>query len=429
MQLNIRLQVFYKCLNAGVNNPEGDPKVTKYLYASLGIIIAATTASIPAHAYDLGEYGKVLADLRYRYEYVNQEGLDRTAQANTVRARVGYQTPVLDGLSGYLEGETIQHLGYARFNDSINGHTKYPSVSDPEDNAINQAYVNYDYQKLASFRVGRQAIEFDNSRFIGHANWRQNDPTFDAATVTVRPIDKLELAYVYSWNFNRNLGNRSPYGEYETATNLLHAQYAWPQDIKTSAYYYSMDMKDSVDAAQSNTTYGARVEWKPKWEGVSPIAAAELAHQSDAGDNPRSYSELYQYYEGGMSYMKYKASLAFEQFGSNGDGAVITPFGSGHGFNGWTDKFSTMPRTGLRDQKVLLSGPIPYTSPDKFEWAAQLHDFNSTTDSIHYGQEAGISVTYKPFKDQAITAKTSRYDADERFRDTTKAWLQYDVKF
>lgn len=56
--------------------------------------------------------GKFNVNLRYRYEFVNQDGLNRNAHANTLRARIGYTTGTFYGFSAKAEGEAIALIGH-----------------------------------------------------------------------------------------------------------------------------------------------------------------------------------------------------------------------------------------------------------------------------------------------------------------------------
>ena len=57
-------------------------------------LIASGLAASSAYAYDLGEYGKITGDFRYRYEYIDQQSALNDAHANTARLRLGYLTMV-----------------------------------------------------------------------------------------------------------------------------------------------------------------------------------------------------------------------------------------------------------------------------------------------------------------------------------------------
>ena len=118
---------------------------------------------------------KAYADVRYRIETVDQDGIARSAVASTLRARLGVRTREWQGLSAVLEGESVGHVGDERYNDTVNGRTQYPTVADPKDDSINQAYLRWRWRNRFELNVGRQAVNLDNQRWIGSVGWRQND--------------------------------------------------------------------------------------------------------------------------------------------------------------------------------------------------------------------------------------------------------------
>ena len=149
------------------------------LLALLALPWSAPAADRPS---DLFESGKPILDLRYRFEQVDQDNALRDAKANTLRARVGYQTGAWSGFSGLLEFDAVSHLDGDHFNDTRNGQTGYSAVPDPKGSEVNQALIRYDAEQ-GSVVAGRQRINLDNQRFIGGVGWRQNEQTFDAASV------------------------------------------------------------------------------------------------------------------------------------------------------------------------------------------------------------------------------------------------------
>ncbi len=158
---------------------------TTTILFSAGIALAATPAPAPAPEVKsdftkaLTE-GKILFDARYRYEYVDQDGLANNADAHTVRTRLGYETGKFYNFSALLELEDVTGLGGEDYNDTINGKTTYPVVADPEDTNINRALISYTGLPQTNLSFGRQTINLDNQRFVGAVGWRQNDQTFDA---------------------------------------------------------------------------------------------------------------------------------------------------------------------------------------------------------------------------------------------------------
>jgi hypothetical protein len=401
---------------------------TTTLFAAMGLAQQAL-------AVDLGEYGKITGDFRLRHEFVDQEGFDNNANATTSRLRLGYLTPTYEGLTGFVEGEVIQAIGAERFNDSQNGNTTYPSVSDPDDFALNQLYLNYTIPgSKNAVTVGRQSIVFDNQRFIGWSRFRQNDTVHDAARFTLAPTDKLVLDYVYSTGTHRSLGSRVKLGSYDGNINLAHAEYKYSDDLKFSGYGYWLSFDDYIDTLSSRTI-GARADWRPKegWDslgGIAPIATVDFAQQQDLANNPDDYSEYYHWLELGGSKNGYSLTAVYERLGGDGNASVKTPIGTVHSFTGWVDRLDNTPNDGLKDYFLWFKGPIelPY-KVQKLGFEIQLHHFESDVDSRTYGQEIDAGLTYTPVENHSITAKVGHYMADELLTDTTKVWLFYDWKF
>ena len=107
------------------------------------------------------------ADVRYRLELVDQDGLAEGATASTLRLRAGLRSAEWNGFSGVIEGEAILRLGKPRYNDTVNGLTVYPVVADPSDVLLNKAYIRWKPDAVVEVTAGRQAVNLDNQRWIG----------------------------------------------------------------------------------------------------------------------------------------------------------------------------------------------------------------------------------------------------------------------
>ena len=398
----------------------------------LGLLLAS-----PALAYDLkdafGEdYGAVTGDIRVRWEQLQQDGKRHDATASTFRARLGYLTPVWNGLSAFGEIETIRSFGPGGYNDGINNHTGYPGINDPQDNGVNQLYMTYKNDDVGQARVGRQVITFDNQRFVGRSNFRQNDTTYDGVNLSTDKLFGWNLTYVNTYKINRGLGTRADGGRYDGDMNFFHAQRDLPWDINLALYTYLFNIEDNTNL--STRTHGGRAQWTPKdiipgstWQ---PLATAEVAVQSDFTNNPRQYTQFYQSYELGMHQDKLKLSGEFDSLGGNGYAAVQTPAASFHCQNGCVDKFTTTPLNGLEDARVQASVPLPFVPASQslsFDTAA--HYFHSTVHDQHYGNEVDATLSYSPWKDQTISASAGRYAADQLMTDTTMVYVSYELKF
>lgn len=400
---------------------------------------AAMIGTSSAHAIDLGEkakYGKLMGDMRIRSEHFERDSKAQEATANTFRLRLGYMTPVWEGLSAYVEGETIQYIGNDNFDDGLNGHSAYPAVNDPHDNAMNQFYLSYVYPDGGhSIVLGRQVLQFDNQRWVGRSNWRQNDTTHDAARITLKPIKDMTFDYAYSINANRSMGTRQVLGEYEGEMHLVRLGYAIPSyDMKLAGYSYFLNFDDYINTLSSRT-HGARLEWAPKPDPktITPFGTLDIAQQSDMGSNPNNYSEWYGWYELGAAYKGYSLSAVHERLGGNGTAAVQSPLASLHSFNGWAEKFSTKPNTGLLDYYLVLKGPIPLPwEGHKLKFETQYHQFDAETTGDDIGHEWDLGFWYNPAEDHTIGLHMGSFYGDDpasSFDDAMKAWLFYEMKF
>ncbi|HWR96718.1 MAG TPA: hypothetical protein VN248_08330, partial [Arenimonas sp.] len=83
------------------------------------VLNALTLALLAAPALAVEDSdGKLLLDTRWRLENVDDDAFVRNAFADTVRIRLGYQTPVRSGWSGVIEAEATQHLFGEDFNST-----------------------------------------------------------------------------------------------------------------------------------------------------------------------------------------------------------------------------------------------------------------------------------------------------------------------
>ena len=141
-----------------------------------------------------GQYGKVNLDVRWRYEYVDQNSAPGTgaktpdpANASTLRARVGYLTPEFFGFKAFGEFEGLQDVGANDYNDNPkgdgNGKTNFPVVADPAESEVNQLWIGYGGLPSTQIKVGRQRIVFDNHRFVGDVIWNTISTNLPSASI------------------------------------------------------------------------------------------------------------------------------------------------------------------------------------------------------------------------------------------------------
>lgn len=370
------------------------------------------------------------ADIRYRLELVDQDGLPEDATALTLRVRAGMKTAEWHGLSALVEGEAIARIGPRHYNDTVNGRTAWPVVADPSDVLLNQAWVKFKPVSTIEAAAGRQTVNFDNQRWIGSVGWRQNDQTLDAARVTVKPVKGVALDYGYAWRVNRVFGPDSPQGIWrDNEIHLLRAS-AEAKPVGTiTAFAYFLDIPDAPFV--SSKTIGLRLAGEQKLPGKARLLyAAEYAKQRDLGLNPRNFSLDYLLVEPGIAFGAVTAKAGLERLEGNGVAALQTPLATLHAFNGWADKFLTTPANGLRDLYADVAVKLPALGAIKgANVRLQYHDYDSTRGGLDYGSEWGAMLGAPLAKQLSATLKFSRYSADSFATDTSKFWFAIDAKF
>lgn len=373
--------------------------------------------------------GSVWFSYRMRFEWVELEPL-KSAEALTGRIQLGYGTSSYRGFSGYTDFTGVRAIGADRYNAAgLNERPDFAVVADPEVTVLNQLYGQFENDSAdLQLRIGRQRIIHQDARFIGNVGWRQNEQTYDAATFrSSLGVDDLNLQYNYLWQVNRIFGPGHDQGVFDSSAHLMLAEYrGFPGQISLSVFYYHLDF-DNAPALSSGTA-GLRAEGDlPAGERLTLSWKGAFAEQSDAGDNPDSYSASY-----------YKADLAlrqgtdwsvggsYEVLGSDdGQASFKTPLATLHAYQGWADQFLVTPDVGLRD--LSFGGSALLISDIRF--SARYHSYQSDTGSISFGSEINFSAA-RPFGEYwSLLVKYARFSAEDAGIDTQKLWLQAQFQF
>lgn len=366
--------------------------------------------------------GKPTADLRLRYESVDQANALKDANAATLRLRLGYETGEFRGFGAFVEAETVTALGGENYNSTVNGKTAYATVVDPESTEINQAYLSYAGLADTKLKYGRQRIMLDNHRFIGNVGWHQNEQTFDAFTLSNASLPETNITAGYIYNVNRVFSDKSPQGDFKMNSPIFNVSYKGWSLGEVVGYGYLLDFTDL--ATSSTQTYGLRLKGSAPLGGVKVLYTAEYATQRDYRDNPRNFDLNYYLVEGGIGLSNAEFKLGYEVLGGNGTVAFQTPLATLHAMNGWADQFLATPAAGLKDA---------YLSAATTVWGTRLeaiyHDFRADDSSTRYGTEWDLQAVKAIDKTYAVGAKYARYDAKNFSVDTDKFWLWAEAKF
>lgn len=395
--------------------------VTLAMLAALsGLAMAEPVGSLS----DALGVGTLSLNLRYRMEMVSQDGLTDDAAASTARVRLGYQTESWKSLSGFAEIEALSSVGDANYNDTENGNVSYPVVADRQDAELNQAYVSFSGIENTSIIAGRQRLILDNARFIGNVGWRQNEQTFDVASIAIAASDNVNMFYAHVENVNRIFGANHPtdaLANTDVSAELINVSFS-SMPGKLTGYMYMIGLTDSPTASHQNL--GVRFAGERTMSPLTTVTySAEWAKQSGYKDGLSTIDATYYHVSVGAKLLTTSITAGMESLGGDGTWSFVTPLATLHKFNGWSDQFLTTPVNGLGDTYLSLGGSI-----SALNWSAVYHDFNSDVGGLHYGSEIGFQLSRTFTSLYSLQFKYAKYSADTYGADTRKIWTSMTVK-
>ena len=372
------------------------------------------------------------------------------------------------------------------FNDSTNGvlvnstsnqlrNVQHAKIVDPSDTDINQLYMDWTGIKNTKLRLGRQAINLDNVRFIGDIGFRQVMQVFDGVSVLNKSIPDTEIFLAHNETVKQitteertdghldiaNIRYRiSPtefligYGYLSTFEDL-GAGRAWFGNAPNAAGVAAGkngNFNESTD--QGNKTFGLRLDGiHPFNPNFRAIYTAEYAKQTDYSGGDSRIDAHYYKLGGGLGFDNFNMRIDQELLSSNDSKyAFQTPFGTNHLFQGWVDKFLATPVEGIKDTFVTAT----YRYED-FLFFADYHiiksddDFHTvgsgaSTNGSKYGTEWNVAATWNIDKNWMTKLEYGKFTEDDhytllpvsavannataiananrgRVRDTDKLWL------
>ncbi len=412
------------------------PRVSKNLSGL--VFLCCMFISVPASALDeaienalkLGEeskYGQLKFDLRYRYQnvHVDNDLPTKTANANTLRLRLGYLTPELYHFQSYIEYEGNLAM-QEDYNSTRNGYTDFETVADPEAQELNQFWLGFTGIADTFIKGGRQKIILDNQRFVGDNDWQQMEQTFDSLLISNHSVKNLTLNFAYIGGV---LNTNSVYHNLQTP--LLNFTYKFGKFSTLTGYaYWLADYDESINSSQ---TYGVRLHGAPRLKNdISLSYDVAYSNQSNYENNPGSFQLDRYNILLGIAYVGFTLKSGMEILDGNGTYAFQTPLASKHNYQGWADQFLDTPAAGVRDIQASID--------KNFYGVDFLFAYHSFADSYghgYYGNEYDFLMSKNFGKHYQVLAKYAYYDADNSLaaqtagvdKNTQKIWLQGSVSF
>lgn len=394
--------------------------------------------SVPASAIDdvienalkLGDeskYGQLQFDLRYRYQnvHVDNDLPTKTANANTLRLKLGYLTPEFYHFQSYVEYEGNLAM-QEDFNSTRNGTIDYETVADPEAQELNEFWLSFTGIADTSIKGGRQSINLDNQRFIGSNDWQQMEQTFDSLLISNHYINNLTLNFAYVGGV---LNTVSIYHNLQMP--LLNFTYKFGKFSTLTGYAYWLE--DYDQSTNSSQTYGVRLHGAPKLKNdISLFYDVAYSHQSNYKNNPGGFQLDRYNILLGVGYAGITLKSGMEVLDGNGVDAFQTPLASKHSYQGWADQFLVTPAAGVRDIQATIDKEF-YGIDFLFAY----HSFSDSYGHGYYGDEYDFLISKNFGEHYQILAKYAYYDARNSSaaqiagidKNTQKIWLQGRISF
>lgn len=416
-------------------------KSALFLPSLLAPMLLSAAPSNIDQGFSLFSNAKWSGEIRPRYESVDDQSTasGSAADALTVRAMLGLEAQLLgiNGLSGKVEGTTVQSIGGEHYYSVTNSRssTEYDTIADPVQSRITQAYLNYKLGKTTA-KVGRQIINIDNQRFVGSVDWRQMPQVFDAALISDNTIEALSLTGAYVWG--RDLAiNNNPTSK--TDSLILNGSYKVSDMLKITAYDYMISSaSDTIGASLTGivSLLGAKVDYRIEY--ASQGNASRDTDNLPANQNIQADAYYYNLdLKADINGLIAGAGYEFLSGTTTTDGKTKfqTPLATLHAFNGWADKFLTTPTGGLKDTSVTLG----YAAANLGKAMVVYHDFATDvamSGKSNLGSEWDLLYTnaIPGVKGLSGLVKGAFYRAGDvnpttTYADTDKVWLQLDYKF
>ena len=388
-------------------------------------LTASILCSNSAYAQDIIDSNKLnsFGDARLRYHTVDQDSFEQSAEALSLRIKLGLEVNLFENSTALIEFEGSENF-IEDFNDNLNGKIGRPIISDPSSFEINRLQFQTDLVAGTRLTLGRQTIALDDWRFIGHWNFRQNEQTFDAARIETK-IGSGILDAAYIGRVQRQFGNNSAMGEFDGDSLILNYGLITPLG-RLVAFYYGLDLETGPEENRqqdlSSATSGVRINGRHKWTDWGLTWDGSIAQQTDYADNPNDYAALYAAAKLGLEYRNYDFSVKAELLGSDNGQAVQTPLGTLHRLNGVADQFLRTPDQGLRD--ISISAAYKLRNIGIFEDVrarATYHWFESDERNDDFGEEIDIVLSGK-WKNIRFGLEYADYNANS-FRSDAQVFI------
>ena len=350
--------------------------------------------------------GRLFGELRPRYNRIDESDKPLLTDAFTMRATLGWKSGAWKGLRLTVEGIYANHLGPRRFSDEFDPTDPYPLLPDPKHAGLNQAHVEYVSEEGAlRLKLGRQVVRLNNQRWVSDNDFRQIPQLFDGVTASYAALPNAELSAGYYRKIRDTSGNL----EHLKLTILNAAWNPLPGQALAAYGVYHDQPQTANFTGFANNSYkvlGVRMEGSifPACPIDVPYLLEAARQKPYAGGDPRIDASYWRV-GAGVAGRDWTLRLDQETKGSN-DGlyGLQNPLTDFYAFNGWSLRFFTTPRVGLRDR--WFTGRY---ARGAWTFFGEEHRFRSDYGSADYGRETDVGITWEALPNLVVRAQHARY--------------------
>lgn len=396
-----------------------------YLYRllsslSLGVICLSVFAQ---HEFDLNAEYRPRAEVRSGYSQPLAKDLSPDLlMMQRVRLNAAYKSKLINARLSIQDSRVFGEVNQK--GAAVNKDVKAPNLF------LYEAWAELVFPKGIAFRIGRQALSYDDQRLLSVCNWNNTGSAHDLALLTYRFNGfKADLGYAYNNDQSNPLTSDYDYGTtsfYKTMAYLWLSQRFGHSGWNISAIAVSTGFQETikdeegVESYQNHYkyTYGGNVEFKKKDIPFSLYATAygqsgETNKGIDLSAFMLALKLNYQIVKplditGGIDYFSGTSKDADKKKSNTFTGL----YGTNHRFNGAMDYWTStaLPTGGLID--LYLSAR--YKVCDQVTLLGSFHSFRlakemEISSNKGLGNEIDLDVTYKFCKIATIQAGWSTY--------------------
>ncbi len=393
----------------------------RYSFLLMVALIPATAFS--QHEFTLGAEYRPRAEVRSGYSQPLPKDLSPDLlMMQRVRLNAGYRSKLVNARLSVQDSRVFGEANQK--GAAVSKDAKAPALF------LYEAWAELVFPKGISFRIGRQALRYDDERLLSVCNWSNTGSAHDLALLRLRTGDfKADVGYAYNNSQSNPLTSDYDYGTnsfYRTMAYLWLSQSFGQSGWSVSAIAVGTGFQEAktddagVETYANHTkyTYGGNVEFKKKGCPFGLYATAYgQSGETNKGVDLSAYLLALK-----LNYQLVKpfgVSVGIDYYSGTskdaGRGETHTYtglYGSNHRFNGSIDYWSaaSLPAGGLMD--LYLSAR--YKASESVTLNGAFHAFRlakemaiSTDKGL--GNEIDLDVTYRFCKIAAIQAGWSTY--------------------